>query len=135
MKGMLSTFFFYGGLGVFALRLVLAVILVVHGWPKLMDLRKTAGEFAAMGFRPGGFWGPLVALLEVFGGVGLLFGFFTQTFAVLFALQFVVIIVWKLARRKPFGGIEFDLLILAGLLVLILNGGGVWSLDRAFFLG
>ena len=133
---MLSTFFFYGGLGVFALRLALAAIFLVHGWPKLRNLKRTAAAFGTMGFKPGGFWGTLVALLECFGGLALALGFFTQTFAALLALQFLTIIVWKLARRQPFvGSIEFDLLILAGLLVLVLNGGGAWSLDRAFFLG
>ena len=136
IENMLSVFFFYGGLGVFALRLVLGVIFLVHGWPKLRNLKQTAAGFSGMGFKPGGFWGTLVALLEFFGGIALVLGFYTQTFAALFALQFLTIIVWKIARRQPFvGGIEFDLLILAGFLVLLLNGGGAWSLDRAFFLG
>ena len=60
------------------------------------------------------------------GGIGLLIGIFTPTIAALLALQFVTIIVWKLAKRQPFvGGWEFDLLIFAALLVLALNGAGV----------
>lgn len=133
---MLSTFFFYGGLGVFALRIVLGVIFIVHGWPKLKNLKQTAAMFNGMGFKPGGFWGTLVALLECAGGLALLLGFYTQVFAVLFALQFATIVVWKIAKGQPFaGGWEFDLLILAALLALALNGGGSYSLDRAFFLG
>lgn len=133
---MLSILFFYGGLGVLALRLALGAIFLVHGWPKLRHLGQTATAFDGMGFKPGKFWGTLVALLEFFGGMALVLGFFTQTFAVLFALQFIAVIVWKLAKRQPFvGGWELDLLILAALLVLILNGGGAYSIDRTFFLG
>jgi len=133
---MLSIFFFYGGLGVLALRLALGAIFIAHGWPKLKDLKKTAAGFNGMGFKPGGFWGTLVALLEFFGGIALVLGLYTQTFAALFALEFLTIIVWKLARRQPFvGGWEFDLIILAGLLVLAANGSGAYSLDRTFFIG
>lgn len=133
---MLSVFFFYGALGVLALRLTLGAIFLVHGWPKLKNLKQTAAGFDGMGFKPGKFWGTLVALLEFFGGAALVLGFFTPTFAALFALQFVTIVMWKLIRRERFvGGWELDLLILAGLFVLALNGGGAYSLDRAFFLG
>ena len=133
---MLSIFFFYGGLGVLALRLALGAIFIVHGWPKLKDLKKTATGFNGIGFKSGGFWGTLVALLEFFGGIALVLGFYTQTFAALFALEFLTIVVWKLAKRQPFvGGWEFDLIVLAGLLVLVANGGGAYSLDRTFFIG
>ena len=117
---MLSIFFFYGGLGILVLRIALALIFFAHGGPKLRNLKQTAAAFDGMGFRPGFFWGTLVALLEfVGGGFGLLFGIFTPTIAALLALQFAAIIVWKLAKKQPFvGGWEFDLLILAALLVL-----------------
>lgn len=134
---MLSTFFFYGGLGVFALRLALAAMFFVHGWAKLKDLKRTGDWFGSVGFRPGMFWGTLAALLEFAGGgICLLFGFLVQPVAILLALQFVTIIVWKLARKQPFvNGWEFDLVVLGALLMLIANGGGAFSLDRIFFLG
>lgn len=133
---MLSTFFFYGGLGVFALRVALGTIFIVHGWPKFRDVRTTAMNFNSMGFRPGVFWGTLVALLEFVGGIALLLGVFTQIAAALFAVEFVTILIWKIPKRSPFvGGWEFDLLIFAALLVLLLNGSGSYSLDRSYFLG
>ncbi|MGC9968682.1 MAG: DoxX family protein [Minisyncoccia bacterium] len=133
---MLSVFFFYGGLGVLALRLALGVIFLAHGWPKLRHLQQTAVEFDGLGFKPGRFWGTLVALLESFGGIALILGFYTQTFAVLFALEFIAIVVRKLIKKQPFvGGWELDLLVLTAFLVLALNGGGAYSFDRAFFLG
>lgn len=133
---MLSTFFFYGGLGVFALRVILAVIFIVHGGPKVKNLRATGEWFASVGFRPGIFWATVVGILELFGGVAILFGFFTQFVAMLFALEFAVITIWKIFARQPFkGGWELDILILAATLVLLWNGGGSYSLDRIFFAG
>ena len=134
---MLSVFFFYGGMSVFVLRVVLAVIFFAHGGRKIKNLKQTAVGFNAMGFKPGVFWGTLVALLEFFGGgFGFLLGIFAQPIAILLAVQFVVIIIWKLGANQPFvGGWELDLVILAALLVLVANGAGIWSLDRVLFLG
>ncbi len=134
---MLSIYFFYGGMGILALRIALALIFLVHGSQKIRNLKQTATAFDGMGFRPGFFWGTIVALLEfVGGGIGLLLGIFTPTIAALLALQFVTIVVWKLAKKQPFvGGWEFDLLILAALLMLALNGAGAYSLDRLFLFG
>ncbi len=127
---MLSTYFFYGGLGMLALRLALGAVFIVHGWPKLKDLRKTAKTFTGMGFKPGFFWGALVALLECFGGLALAAGILTTTFASLLALQFLAIFVWKFARVHPLtDGWELDLVILAALLTLAANGAGIYSLD------
>lgn len=126
----------YGDWALFALRLVFGFIFIVHGWPKLNNLKTTAQNFGAMGFRPGFFWGPLVAFVEFFGGLAVAFGFLIQWAALLFAVEFAVINVWKLVKRQPFvGNIELDLLLLAAALVLLLNGGGALSLDRTLFFG
>jgi putative oxidoreductase len=133
---MLSTFFFYGGLGVFVLRVVLGAIFIVHGWPKIKNLKATAMNFGGMGFRPGIFWGTIVAVLEFAGGIALVLGAFTQAVAALFVLEFVVILIWRITKGNPFvHGWEFDLLILAALLVLFFNGGGSYSFDRSYFIG
>lgn len=128
---MISTFLFYGGLGVAALRVALGAIFIVHGWPKFKSPRQTAENFNKMGFVPGAFWGSLVAILEFLGGIAIALGFFTQTFAMFFVLEFSVIVLWKVFRRQPFvHDWELDLLILAALFVLLWNGGGAFSLDR-----
>lgn len=110
----------YGVIALFVLRVVLAAVFIVHGWPKVSDLRKNAEGFSAMGFRPGVLWGTIVALLEFFGGIALLFGVFTGAFAFLFALEFLVILIHRIAKRHPFvHGWEIDLLIFAALLIFI----------------
>ncbi len=101
------------------LRIVVGLIFVAHGWPKLKDLKATASNFSGMGFRPGALWGTIAALAEVFGGLALLAGMGAQTAAAVLALELVVIIVWRLDKGDKFvGGYELDLLLLAAMLFL-----------------
>lgn len=117
--------------GILVLRIALGVIFIAHGFPKIKNLRQTAEMFAAMGFRPGKFWGTLVALLEFFGGLALIAGLFTQFFAALFALQFIVVILKLKGKQGMVGGFEFDLLIFAAAALLVFSGAGAISADNA----
>lgn len=131
---MFPLYFLYDQWPVLILRIALGAILIAHGWPKIKNLKQNAKNFAGMGFKPGGLFGTIAALLEFFGGVAILIGLFTAFFAGLFALEFIVIIIWKWLKRMPFvGGWEFDFLILAGVFALFALGGGAYSLDRFLF--
>ncbi len=116
--------------GILLLRVVLGLIFVRHGLPKMKDLKATGESFAGMGFKPGRFWGTLVAILEIVGGLALIAGFFTQIVAALFVIEFIVILA-AVKRKSGFvGGYEFDLLILASVVLLVLLGSGSISIDR-----
>lgn len=133
---MFTLFYIFSNWALLVLRVVFGLIFVVHGWPKIKNLKMTAQNFSAMGFRPGGFWGPLVAVVEFFGGLALILGFYVQVVAALFVVQFLVINIWKIIKRQPFvGGFEFDLLLLAVALALLTLGAGAFSLDRIIFFG
>lgn len=136
---MLSVFFFYGGFAVFVLRVSLAGILIAHGWTKLKSMRSTWAAFDGMGFKPGKLFGTLAMILEFFGGIALLFGFLVSFVSFFVVLQFLVITLWKIAKKAPFkgsnNGWEFDLLILAAALVLLSLGGGIYALDKVLFIG
>ena len=117
------------------LRGTVALIMIVHGWPKVKNLGATSQSFSAMGFRPGKFWGPLVAIVEFFGGLALIAGFYAQVVAALIAVEFLVVIFWKLIKRTAFkGDLELDLLIFVAALVLLTFGGGFYSLDKLLLL-
>ncbi len=131
---MFPAFFMYGDWALAFVRIVLGFLLFMHGWPKLKDLKTTAANFGAMGFKPGGFWGPLVATVEFFGGLAFILGIWVQGVAALVAIQFLVITIWKIIGLKPFvGGYEYDLLILALSFLLLTQGAGAFSLDHSLY--
>ena len=102
-----------------ALRVAVGVIFLAHGWPKLKNLKQTQGWFDSIGFKPGAFWGTLVALLETFGAAALALGFFVQPLAALFAILMLVAGLWKIKQgQKLSGGYELDLILLAACLLL-----------------
>ena len=47
-------------------------------WQKIKNLRANAQNFEMMGFRPGIFWGTIVALTETIGSLAVILGLGTQ---------------------------------------------------------
>lgn len=117
---------------IFFARIILGLIMIIHGWPKIKDIKGTAEWMSVNGFKPGIFWSVIVSLLEFIGGTFLIFGFLTQYISLLLLIQFFVIIIWKIIKHQSFSTFETDLLILAILLILLLNGGGKLSIDNFF---
>jgi len=107
------------------LRIILGLIFIIHGYPKLFkDFKGTAKFLGGLNFKPAKFWAFILGFVEFFGGISILTGVFTRIFATLLIISMLVatyfnIFVWK---KKFSGGYEFDLLIIAGLLTLILLG-------------
>lgn len=113
------------------LRLALGFIMVAHGWPKIKNLRGTGDWMASVGFRPGILWAVVAGIVEFLGGLALIAGLYVQVVAALMVVQFAVITVWKIAKREKFtGGMEFDILILAAALALLVLGGGNWIVGK-----
>ena len=130
---MIQLFFVFSDWAILLLRLVLGLIFIAHGWPKIKNLKTTQANFDGMGFKPGKFWGSLVALAEFFGGILMILGLFTQVAAFILALEFIVIMIWKLKiKQKLVGGYELDLILLAALLALATAGSSLYSLDSYF---
>jgi len=119
-----------------ALRLVLGVIFIVHGYPKLKNVKATAQWLVASGFKPGRFWAFVLGFSEFFGGFALLIGFFSRFAAAALIISMAVATLLKIFKWKtPFTamdkmGWEFDVLIVAGLIVLFLLGSGALSIDQ-----
>lgn len=118
------------------LRLALAIILIHHGWPKLFGpnpgLKGFAGWLGSAGFPLPIFWALIVAVLEVFGGVALALGFLTQWVALFVAIQFAVIML-AVKMKQRFSEKEFDLIIFAAALALVILGSGSISIDSFWF--
>jgi len=111
------------------LRLVVGLIFLAHGWPKLKDLKTTQQNFGMMGFKPGWLWGTVVAVLEGAGSILLIVGLSTQAVSLFFAVEMMVAAIWK--KKRGMGlvdGYELDLLLAAAGLILATLGGGRWAL-------
>ncbi len=112
----------YNALSEFAepiLRIALGAILIPHGMQKLfgsfggMGLTANAALFDKIGYSPGMFWGTLVGLTELVGGIMLVIGLFTR-FAAAAVLIFMLVAI-KFTSAKGFfwtaGGMEFPILL------------------------
>ncbi|HDY72946.1 MAG TPA: DoxX family protein [Candidatus Jorgensenbacteria bacterium] len=127
---MIPVLFIFSDWALLLIRLVLGVILIMHGVPKLQNIKQTAKQFASMGFTPGAFWGVVVGLIEVLGGIGIAVGLLTQPLALLVFIQFIVILLF-VKRGESLMKIETDLLILASAAILTTVGSGALSVDQA----
>ena len=119
------------GAGLAILRVVLGVIFLAHGGSKLMGgMEGTIGMFGSLGIPlpTVSAWG--IALLETVGGAALVVGFLVTPIAVLLAVHMIVgIFVVHLGNGffvigPGQNGIEFNLLLAAGLAALVLAGPG-----------
>ena len=103
--------------------------MIVHGWPKIKDIKGTAA-WRGETFKPGIVWAAAVSVAEFVGGIFLVAGLLTQIVSFILAIQFIVIILAMNLPKGFKGGYEFDLLILAATLALLVLGGGHYSLDN-----
>ena len=114
----------YSDFGLLALRLAIGAIFLYHCRSKLKNL----GSF--MGF---------IGLAELAGGTAQVLGFLTQLAALGLGIIMIGAIYKKINEWKiPFSsmtqtGWEFDLMLLAGCVALLLMGGGSMSVDAMYF--
>jgi uncharacterized membrane protein YphA (DoxX/SURF4 family) len=109
-------------------RAVPAAVMIYYGWPKIRDLTSNANDFVQMGFKPGMFWGRLIAGVEFFGGIAILLGFYAEFAAALFAFQMMVGTFWKLKVGKPFSDYSYDIQLFALCMVIMFHGAGTYAL-------
>lgn len=119
-------------LGPLFLRIGLALVFIVHGYPKLFKKEVFLGTvqfFGSINIKPAKFWVLVVGITEFFGGTLLMAGLFTQLVALLIAINMLVAIL-KVGRKKGFaGGYEFELILFISALALVVLGPGAYSLD------
>ncbi len=126
-----------GDLAHLIVRFIVGVIFVAHGLAKFqIGISTITGFLQSVGIPAAGFFGWLLPLVEIIGGLALIFGLATRLAALLLAVVMVVAIIKvKLAvglivpMAQPGVGMELDLAILAGLLAILLEGPGRFSLE------
>jgi putative oxidoreductase len=121
-------------LGLLALRWVLALIFIVHGYPKLVHPTDAMREFFLAHGLPGYFLSA-AGVFECFGSVLLFLGLFTRPAALLLAIEMGVAI-WKVHSAHGLIAVkeyEFPLALAAACLVLATVGAGLASADHLLF--
>ena len=124
------------GLGLATLRIVLGVIFLAHGWPKLAGgIDGTAAVLGSLSVPMPTIFAWALALLETCGGALLLVGYGVVPASILLAFHMTVGIFLVHLPNGFYvigpgnGGIEFNLLLVAGLLTMIFVGPGHGTLQ------
>ena len=114
--------------GPLPIRVLTGIIFIAHGTPKLVNIPGTQHFFShALGFPPE--MAVITALLEVIGGFALLFGVLTRIAAILFIIEMIGATLAVKLSKGFVGGYDFDLLIMAVSISLLLTGPGQPSIE------
>lgn len=120
------------------LRVILGFLFAAHGWQKFNEwtIAGTQAAFAQMGVPAANVSAPLVAGLELAGGIALILGVLTRVVAALLAADMIGALFLVHAPAGVFadkGGYELVLLLGTAALALALTGAGRMSVDRVLF--
>lgn len=114
-----------------AARILMPILFITAGWGEITGYAGTQQYMEAMGV-PGALL-PLTILLELGGGLAILFGFLTRTTA-LFTAGFTLLTAFLFHSNFADGVNQLmfmkNLTIAGGYLVLAVSGPGAFSIDR-----
>jgi putative oxidoreductase len=116
------------------IRLTVGLMLIPHGWPKLMaGMDATAANaFERRGMAPALLLAYLITFLETIGGVCVAIGLFTRFFAAAIAVEMAVITYVYLPAGFGWTRPGYEYVLMWGLVMaaIALRGGGPYSVDR-----
>ncbi len=124
-------------LGLAILRVVLGVIFIAHGAPSVFGgMGGTTAFMDSLGIPLPVVAAWAISLLQLLGGISLIAGFLVTPVALLLIVHMTMGIVLVHAARGFYvfgpnanGGIEFNLLLAASLLMLVFGGPGLAAMD------
>jgi putative oxidoreductase len=115
-------------------RLTAGLMIIPHGWPKLMSGVAATAAFALTrrGIEPAEPLAMVLIFLETVGGLCVALGLFTRFFAAAITIEMSVIVYHHLAKGFGWGGGGYEYPLMWGLIMfaVALRGGGPFSLDR-----
>ncbi len=131
-------------IGAFIARITLGIVILPHGLQKLLGLFGGAGFSDTVEFFVGSGLPAFVAILiiigESFGALGLILGFLSRIAAfgiTIIMLGAIVTVHLQNGFFMNWGGsgagegFEYHLLAVGLGLIVLIKGGGIWSIDRA----
>ena len=104
------------------------IVFIAHGIPKFYDTLGGYGFFQSISLPPELFIP--IALLEVIGGLAILFGILTRIASALFIIEMIGAIVTAKLSKGFVGGYEFELLLISIFLTLLILGPGKISIEN-----
>jgi putative oxidoreductase len=117
-------------LGLLLLRVVLGIVMLAHGVPKLLHFGGVAQGFTGMGVPAPMLAAAFATVVEAVGGLFMLLGVATDIVGVLFAIDMLGAIIFVHASKgfsAGKGGFEFPLVLLTMALTIALAGPGRYS--------
>jgi putative oxidoreductase len=120
------------------LRITAGLMLLPHAWPKFTTFGAAgvATGLARRGIEPALAFAYLIMFVELVGGICITIGFLTRPFALLCLIEMIVIAVkahlpngWLFTVQG--GGGEFPVMWAILFLIILIRGGGHFSVDRA----
>lgn len=114
-------------------RILMPILFINAGYGKIGGYEGTQQYMQAMGVP--GFLLPLTILLELGGGLAILFGFLTRTTAIFTAIfTLLTALLFHSNFAEGMNQLMFmkNMTIAGGYLLLVVTGPGKWSLDRIF---
>ena len=115
------------------IRLTVGLMIIPHGWPKLMmGITATANmALVKRGIAPEEPLAVVLITLETLGGLCVALGLFTRFWAAAITIEMSVIVWHHLPKFGWTGpGYEYPLMWGLVMLAIVLRGGGPYSLDR-----
>ena len=120
------------------LRVIAGFLFAAHGWQKFSEftIPGTQAAFTQMGVPAAQIAAPVIATLELVGGIALILGVLTRVFAALLAVDMLGALFLVHASAGVFaatGGYELVLILAAAALAVALVGAGKVSVDKVLF--
>jgi putative oxidoreductase len=123
------------GLGIAFVRIVTGLVFAAHGYQKffIFGLDGATGAFAQMGVPAPTITAPLVAILELGGGIALILGLLTRLAALGLAINMLGAMALVRLKGGFFmpNGAEYEIVLLVACVALVVAGAGAVSVDEA----
>lgn len=124
----------WGDYAPLVLRVVVGLVFAYHGYDKLtrMGVDGTTQFLDSLGIPLAGLFAVLLIIVELIGGIMMIFGLFTHWMAKLFIIVAIVAFITVHASKgfsMSNGGYEYILTLFAASFSLMITGAGKYSLD------
>ncbi len=116
------------GYGLLPIRIMAGIVFIAHGIPKFYDVSGGYGFFQSINLPPELFIP--VAVLEVIGGLAILFGILTRIASALLIIEMIGAILFAKLPKGFIGGYEFELLLISICTTLVILGPGKISIEN-----